>query len=145
MADSHIEHTSCSVEASSHINYLLLNLWCRRFIGRFEIPKSPSQVECEVLGTPVPQNVFIEPHVVSPVGTFWFWIGHFALEERIRFLLEVKETHFNSKVYVRAYATALRTIAAADSHTRLEQLQIQRNLSDRFQVYLKSHLEVDLY
>ena len=144
----HIEDTSDSVAASFQINYLLLNQWFRKFVGRrLEIPKSAFTVECEVLGTPVPENVFVEPGLRSKQDySTWFWMKRYSRDSGIkeRFFLVLEEAELSRTIYVRNFVSSRFELSAADYYGQ-DKLAVERALSDRFQAFLMSHLEVEFY
>lgn len=144
----HIEDTSNSVAASFQINYLLLNQWFRKFVGtRLEIPKSALTIECEVLGTPVLENVFIKPGLTSRKDcSTWFWMKRLSRDSGIRerFFLVLEEAAISRTVYVRNFVSSRFELSVADYYGQ-EKLAVERTLSDRFQAFLMSHLEVEFY
>lgn len=143
----HSENTLDSIRASFRMNHLLLSLWCKRFVGRFELPKSALHVECEVLGTPVPENVFIEPHSASPEGTFWFWMKRVSQsgESNARFLFSPEESPLCKTVYVIQFENMRSEVSVFDHHCCQKRRSVELTLSHRFQGLLMSYLEVDCF
>ena len=144
----HIEDTSDSVAASFQVNYLLLTMWFRKFVGRrLEIPKSALSIECEVLGTPVPENVFVEPGLTSKKDcSTWFRMKRLSRDSGIKegFFLVLEEAEFSRTIKVRNFVSSRFELSVADYYGQ-EKLAVERALSDRFQAFLMSHLEVEFY
>lgn len=141
----HSKDSLDSIRASFQINHLLLTLWSKRFLGGFEIPKSTLCVACEVLGTPVSDDVFLEPHSASPEGKSWFWMKKVSHSDgdHERFLLSRQENPFCKTIYVLQYERKHYERSVFDYRCCQARRSVERALSDRFQGLLLSYLEVD--
>ena len=143
MSQRYIIDSSCSIATAFQLNYLLLHLWFRKFVGRLDIPQSKQDFECEMLGTPVLERVFVEPYSNLSVDRNTFWIGK-NNPNKERFLLTVREDNYLRTAYVKAFVSS-RLELLIDNYFGSEILSIERELSDRFQSFLRSFLEVDCY
>ncbi len=121
-------------------NYLL-HLGFRTFSGRLDIPKSKHFFECEVLGTPVPERVFVEPYSNLSVDRNTFWIGK-NNPNKEKFLLSVQEEKYFRTAYIKAFVSPRRELLI-DNYSGSEIFSIERELNDRFQSFLRTFLEVD--